>query len=479
MKNLSIILLNSNLNIKDCENIEILHSDSNNLLKTINDSNGKYICFICNNDYVTDNYISVVQKKCMENFNACFINYHINYNYKGKIKNNNYGYYLLELKPYYHEYIWNYIFKKEYLLQILNCNMDNFNNFVFETTNTDFSYIEDVIYYHNPFRQESTLYNFPFVDYRKIEFCKNIVYMGDVSGGFYGGFISWYFNIAREYGDKYEIMFIYEGVNDVVVENLNKYCKCIFNNHEVNYLCDSLITHYGAYNYPKNIYPLEINSVFIHRICIPNNVMFENDIYSNYYGVSKVCAESAIGTINTKNKIDYIYNPLNITEEMKKPILKLISMQRTEDIKRTDRLEIMAQILDDEQIPYTWSVFSDVYDLPNYHGLIYRKAVFNVIPYLIDSDYLVLLSDTEACSYSVLEALDTNIKVVVTPLDSFFEMGVQDGENGFVIPFDYFEPQNKEKLRKKIWDIYINKEKKFIYDRRKLLNSDKYNDILR
>ena len=56
--------------------------------------------------------------------------------------------------------------------------------------------------------------------------------------------------------------------------------------------------------------------------------------------------------------------------------------------------------------------------------------------YIARADYLVQLSDQEAYSYSVLEALINNTPVICTPVPSFAEQGVKDGVNGYVVPFD-------------------------------------------
>ena len=145
-----------------------------------------------------------------------------------------------------------------------------------------------------------------------------------------------------------------------------------------------------------------------------------------------------------------------------------------------DRLEKIASILDEEDIPYTWNVFSDADDKTgtNHSGFIYRDSVINPLSYVKDSDYLVMLSDTESFCYSVLESLMLNTKVVVTPLPVFEEIGVVEGENGIVIPFEYFEKENKELLREKVIELYNNKNKKIKYEPVKL-NFNRYRELFK
>ena len=59
------------------------------------------------------------------------------------------------------------------------------------------------------------------------------------------------------------------------------------------------------------------------------------------------------------------------------------------------------------------------------------------------ADYIVQLSDSEAWSYTMLEALSQNIPVICTPFPSALEMGVEDGVNAHVVPFDMDFDVNK------------------------------------
>lgn len=67
--------------------------------------------------------------------------------------------------------------------------------------------------------------------------------------------------------------------------------------------------------------------------------------------------------------------------------------------------------------------------------------------------------------YTPCEALCLNVPVIVTPCDSFLEIGVKDNVNGFVLPFD-MENINVEKI--------YNAKLEFEYKPPK----DRYNTIL-
>ena len=131
-----------------------------------------------------------------------------------------------------------------------------------------------------------------------------------------------------------------------------------------------------------------------------------------------------------------IHNPIIKTD---RKALILVSATRIPAIDKgynEKRMRQLAEMLAKADIPFLWFNFSDN-DLPNA-----PKGFFNVgtyqgcQEYIAKADYLVQLSDAEAYSYSILEALINNTAVIVTPFESATEQGVIDGKNGYVVPFD-------------------------------------------
>ena len=53
--------------------------------------------------------------------------------------------------------------------------------------------------------------------------------------------------------------------------------------------------------------------------------------------------------------------------------------------------------------------------------------------------------------------------MVVTPLEAHKELGVND-ENSITIPFEYFNEENKEKLREIVLKMYQEKDRSFNYN---------------
>ena len=100
------------------------------------------------------------------------------------------------------------------------------------------------------------------------------------------------------------------------------------------------------------------------------------------------------------------------------------------------RMMKLADMLNEAQIPFIWLNFSDG-QLDNAPKGFYNMGLcMDLQPYIAKADYLVQLSDSEGYSYSVLEALTNNTAVICTPFKSAAESGVEDGKNGYIVPFD-------------------------------------------
>lgn len=478
MKDLSLFVLGKNETVRNDKNIEIIYTNGKNIIDRIKDASGKYIAFIKDDDKIDKDYLKKVLEKTKEDFDCCFINYDVEYKYKNTMKISMNERELNKKKPHFGEYIWSFIYKKEKLLTVLENKSKNFFNSSVDNNFKNCTSIRNLIYFHNP-SGKSFIDLKQLTDIKKEEQYKNIIYVGEGCNGTFNGYISWIRNIGLCFSKKYEIVVLYDAITEHTLKRFSKFFKCIKREDDTNYICDRLLVTYSTYFYPKNIFALEKNYLFIHGNMsdYKDSARYKDDIYTNYVAVSKIAAKKAKGYFPT-NKIEYVLNPYKLDKTLMKPHLRLVSAFRYSDIKRPERVVQIAKILTELDIPYTWNLFTDKYENTNMDGLIYRKRVQNPLPYIADSDYLVLLSDSESMSYCVLEALSVNTKVIVTPLEAFKELDVKNRKNGYIIPFDYFKEENKEKLVKLIKEIYKNKDKKINYkfDKKKF---DYYNKIFK
>ena len=436
----------------------------------IQKAKGEYISFIDSEDTISDNYFSVILEQIMKkDFELCYLNYKINYNFTRELKSRVNFNDLENLIPKVNSYIWNYVFQKSKLLKIVkNKQDDNFDVMIKEEFK-NIQLINDTVYFHNEkgtYRQVLNMTN-----RKKTVYYKNIIYIGRFCVGLFNGYITWLKQLGKLFPE-FSITIVHTEITEITKESLSQYFNCIKYDSNINYLCDNLVTTYSTYFYPTNIYSLKENSMFIHgnMADYENAMHFCDDIYDRYIAVSKVARDKAIGYFPTEN-IEYIYNPYIYEPNSIKPHLKLISAIRNSPEKGINRIKKVAHILDEEKIPYTWSVFTDVIE-ENQGGLIFRNSITNVIDYVADCDYLVQFSVTEAWPYSVLEALSAGTKIMTTDIPAIHELNVIDSVNGTIIPMEYFDDGNEQLLKRKILEAYKNKDLRFDYN----YEYDKFSD---
>ena len=161
------------------EELELLFISSKDIVSSIEKAQGKYISFICNRDRFSEDYVDLLYQKSFEEFDCCYINNKVELEGFDHVRRNETIDYLKTLKPYYLEYIWQYMFKTDVLRKIikLECNSsfdENIDEIVKEMTA-----IDKVIYFHDPefngeYDEENCDYlrssfdDFPYVDFKYI-----------------------------------------------------------------------------------------------------------------------------------------------------------------------------------------------------------------------------------------------------------------------------------------------------------------------
>lgn len=128
------------------------------------------------------------------------------------------------------------------------------------------------------------------------------------------------------------------------------------------------------------------------------------------------------------------YNPFTPIKPRK--VLNLVSATRLTPDKGLRRMEILAKAFDEANIPYIWTVYTDTPYKPHSPNVILCQPRLDIIDYIANADYFVQLSDAEGYCYSVVEALSVGTPVIVTDFKVAREVGVKDGVNGFILPFD-------------------------------------------
>ena len=461
---LSIIMIGNDgeNNVPLPSNVELLYTRGYDIPGVVKKAKGEFIVFIKEEDEITIKYLEYVLKVCESNLcDLCFINYAINYE-GTDIKINTLASELnYKLLP--GDYIWSFIYRRKCFLKVLELKDKTEENIakLFKKR----SNIPEVIYIHNPHGRK-LLDGFFLTDVKPEYRFTNVIYIGGYINGLFNGYVSWLMNMGRCFKNK-NIVIIFTTIHPDIYNNLIKYFRVIKYDNSCNYVCDRFVTTYSTFYYPKNFIPLESASVFIHGVLSffykKGETAYKQDLFDRYIAVSETAAKGAKGFLPTKN-IEYILNPIKLPKELVKPHLYLVSTLRgSSKIKGLDNIKKLASVFDELDLPYTWDVFTDVETNTNKGGLIFRTSVVNPLPYVKDADYFVHLSETEACPYSIMEALMLNTKIIATHIDVYDELGLTGSKNTTYVPFSYFKSENRDKLKEFAKKIYKNKDYKGEY----------------
>lgn len=254
-----------------------------------------------------------------------------------------------------------------------------------------------------------------------------IVYIGQMC--IIGGIETFVVHFVQVMKD-YDITLVVGNLPEQLADKLRKYAKLVLYNPSTQYECDTLVMLRILDAAPKNI---KFNqSVQMCHACRTNprwHIKQGTDFVVNVSEASKKSFEA-----EAKDAL-VIHNPITPTEEK---ALILVSATRIPAPDKGDnekRMRRLAEMLNEAEIPFLWLNFSNGPITNPPRGLVNVGIVEDMRPYIKKADYLVQLSDSEAWSYSILEALTQNVPVIVTDFPSAREMGIKDGENGFILPF--------------------------------------------
>lgn len=287
-----------------------------------------------------------------------------------------------------------------------------------------------------------------------------------------GGIETYIYELAKKYS-KYDITVVYSCGDYKQIARLSKYVRVIKNNGE-KIKCKRLFIMYKS---NLDLFEADYIIQITHADYKAQNLTPNKDPRINeHYAVSKAVAKSYEEISGLETKV--CYNPLTIDKPKK--VLKLISATRLTKEKGKDRMIKLANILTNNNIPFLWLIFTNDKQAIDNPNVIYMNPRLDIRDFIAGSDYLVQLSDTEAWSYSVLESLSLGTPVITTPIPCFEEMGIENGKNGYILPFnmkdipinDIYEniPVFNFKAPKDIYDKLLIKEPS-TYDPNKKVNA--------
>lgn len=253
-----------------------------------------------------------------------------------------------------------------------------------------------------------------------------------------GGIETWLWHIGRIYGKNRRIEVYYQNGDKEQIERLKKFVVVRkFFPHTIN--CDVAVFCYTT----KDDVIMSFNAKkervqFIHAcysFAYKTKHYKLNPLIDRYIAVSQVAADDFFNISGYMPEV--MYNPIKI--DPPKKILHLISATRITEDKGSiwENMLKLAKKLDEKHIPYLWFVFTNNKKIksPN-KNIIFMDPELDISKFIADADYLVQLSKTEGYSYSVVESLILGTPVLCTCFPATKEIGVIDGENGYIFDMD-------------------------------------------
>ena len=241
-----------------------------------------------------------------------------------------------------------------------------------------------------------------------------------------GGIETFTINFLDLLGDEYDVGVLCPRLPDEIANKINPKAKLFTKQEPIE--CDTLIMVRMMDAKPS--YVKAKKSIRMCHACKSNPSWYIRQDCDRIVHVS----EASKMSFNSDG--DVIYNPLFKTQ---KDSLLLVSATRIPALdkgKNAERMISLAKMLNKAEIPFVWMNFSDAPLQNAPKGFVNVGTFQDLQPFIARADYLVQLSDQEGFGYSVVEALINKTAVICTPFETTKELGVIDGENGYVIPFD-------------------------------------------
>ncbi len=295
--------------------------------------------------------------------------------------------------------------------------------------------------------------------------------------------------------NKYELEVVYveDSILDPnVVKLISKYAKVYKIEDGMQINCDICIWCYQYIDYDrlKRIIHADKYISWLHSMprILPNYILDNEEFLDTCSDI--ICVSEAVkNNLNLKKEGQVIHNFIdpdikllalesNPLADISTDTLKLVMVSRLSRGKGFDRLVYLCQSLKKANIKFKVTIVGkgrskeseirnnlEVFEEVEFIG--YRD---NPHPYIVNSDYLVQLSDEESWCNSITESKILGVPVVVTNFESASEQ-IIDGENGIVVDLNvtnYDEVVNrminlKEKLKNNLKSFkYTNEIDKWL-----------------
>lgn len=252
------------------------------------------------------------------------------------------------------------------------------------------------------------------------------------------GITTFQIEFLKQFHFNYEIIVVYDIADNEVMERFEKYCQVVKNKMQL-IECDICI-YSSVFRENHNIIAKKYVQVIhsnLHEFKVPYS--------SKGVDIHVSVSESVRDELKKHYNIDSIVIENMLSQIKTNKVLRLATMSRIAQKKGFERIVKFAKELKKENIPFIWGIYGNEITKGYLEGIKIQlkdipEVVFlghkdNVHDYVIDSDYIVQLSDSEGYCYSVYEALSLGIPVIVTRWENIENL-IKDGVNGYILNMD-------------------------------------------
>jgi len=256
-----------------------------------------------------------------------------------------------------------------------------------------------------------------------------VIYQSNI--GDFGGRETFILNFAKQMSKYYDITVVYDSISAIQLAKVLEICPAVKSNPNIPIVCNMLIMNSILDSKPQHI---DAKCTIQMTHCVRQNgykIPSGRDYIINVSSVSK-------DSFGEECQDGIVIRNLTVPDKTKKCLFLVSALRVGANDKQgnDERCVKFARLLDKAEIPYIWIYFGNQVMKNAPAKMIYGGVESDIKPYIAKADYLVQLSGVEAFSYSLLESLEEHTPVIVTPLAQNDEMGIVDGKNAYIVPFE-------------------------------------------
>ena len=249
------------------------------------------------------------------------------------------------------------------------------------------------------------------------------------------GMGTWIYNFVRRMYKKYDILVLYDGMDISQISRLIKYVPVIPNGNDVRITCDTLILNRIFEDIPQNVSYKQCFQV-IHGC---------SDVTSSEFHIPTdrdkvICVSEVVKkSFKEETKDALVIHNMTYSDKINAPLILVSATRLDTNEKGQKRMIDFVDLLKQNGIPFIWLCFSETKFPHAPEEIIFMNPTTDVRSYISRADYLVQLSDSEGFCYSIVEALELKVPIISTPLPILDELGIIDGKDGYIVPWDVKE----------------------------------------